>query len=151
MQNRFDNPLAASSAPNHLVHRIRRAALNPFFAKRKISDHVPVIQSRVEHLCSRISNQYSGTSRILVLSDAWGCLTSDTVVGYCFERSYHFLDIPDFKASFPMAIEDLVKTVHYVTQFPWITTVLQWLPDSVISILSPPMKSIISFNKVVTY
>lgn len=107
-----------------------------------------MIQSRVEHLCNRISNQYAGTSRVLVLSDAWGCLASDTVVGYCFERSYHFLDMPDFKASFPAAIEALVNTVHYATQFPWISTVSQWIPDSVLATLSPPMKSVIGFQRV---
>lgn len=148
MQNRFNAPLATSSTPNHSLHRNRRAALNPFFSKRKISEHVPVVQSRVEHLCDRISNEYAGTSRILVLSDAWGCLTSDTVVGYCFERSYNFLDMPDFKAPFPIAVEALVNAVHYATQFPWISTVMQWIPDSVIAILSPPMKSVISFDMV---
>lgn len=122
--------------------------MNPFFSQRKIAEYAPTIQNHVDRLCSRLTNEYANKDRVLVLNDVWGCLTSDTVVGYCFERSYHFLDEPDFKASFPAAMEDLVSGVHYVTQFPWLSTLFQNLPDSTVRFLQPSMRSVIEFNKV---
>ena len=148
LKHRFNNSLATFSTVDYNLHKTRRAALNPFFSQRKITEYSPVIQEHIQRLCSRIENEYAGNSRPLVLNDVWGCLTSDTVVGYCFERSYHFIDEQNFKASFPIAMEDLVNGVHYVTQFPWLSTTFQTLPGWILAALQPSMKSVIDFNNV---
>ena len=148
LKHRFNNSLATFSTPGYDLHKNRRAALNPFFSQRKITDYSPVIQDHIERLCSRMQGEYAGKNRPLVLNDVWGCLTSDTVVGYCFEREYHFIDEPDFKASFPQAMEDLVNGVHWVTQFPWLSTLFQTLPDPLVGALQPSMKSVIDFDNV---
>ncbi len=122
--------------------------MNSILSQKKIAEHAPVIQDHVNTLCNRLANKYAGKNRVLILNDLWGCLTSDTVVGYCFERSYHFIEEPDFKASFPTATEDLVDGVHYVTQFPWLSSLAQNLPDSIVGFLSPPMRSVSDFNNV---
>ena len=151
LKDRFDNAEAAFSTPDHGLHRMRRAALNPFFSPRKIAEHAPVIQRHIDRICDRIANEYAGKERVLVLNDAWGCLTSDTVVGYCFEKSYHFIDRPDFKATFPRAIKELQNGMHYVTQFSWLPTIFEIVPDSILGFLQPAMKSVIDFKNVSSF
>ena len=151
LEHRFNNRLSTFATPKHSLHRQRRAALNPFFSKRKILAHTPIIQKHVDRLCERLADEYAGKDRILVMNDMWGCLTSDTVVGYCFERSYHFVDEPDFRSLFPDAMTDLVNGVHVVTQFPWMIAMVNCLPDSAVKFLQPAMASVIQFNTVSEY
>lgn len=148
LKNRFNNCLATFSTVDYTLHKHRRAALNPFFSQKKIAEYSPVIANHVERLCERFATEYAGRHRPLVLNDVWGCLTSDTVVGYCFEREYHFIEEPDFKSRFPQAMTDLVDGVHLVTQFSWLSLVFQSLPDWLVGAIQPSMKSVISFNNV---
>lgn len=148
LKHRFKNPGAGFATPEYELHRLRRSALNPFFSTRKIALQSPFIQNRVNRLCDRLHSEYAGSGRILVMDDMWGCLISDTIVDYCFDRSYRFLELPDFRASFIDSIKDHTKEIHVVTQFPWIMTIFNCLPDSVVKKLQPGMTSIIDFNNV---
>ena len=127
---------------------MQRAPLNPFFSTRKVSLHAPVIQKRVDRLCDRLQREYAGSGRVLVMDDMWGCLSSDTIVEYCFDRSYQFIELSDFRAHFIDAMNDLLNGIHAVTQFPWILPMVNCLPDSVIKKLQPAMASVMSFNSV---
>ena len=148
LEHRFNNPRAAFATPEHELHRLRRSALNPFFSTREIALQSPVIQNRVNRLCDRLQKEYAGSGRILVMDHMWGCFTSDIIVEYCFNRSYRFLESPDFRASFIDAMKDLTKQVHIITQFPWIMAIVNCLPDSVVKTLQPEMRSVIDFSNV---
>lgn len=148
LKHRFNNSLATFSTPDYALHKNRRAALNPFFSQKRIAEYSPVIQGHVERLSERFAAEFQGKRRILVLNDVWGCLTSDTVVGYAFEREYHFIEEPTFQSEFPQAMTDLVDGVHLVTQFPWMSTLFQNLPDWIVGAMSPGMKSVLRFNAV---
>ena len=148
LQYRFNNPTATFATPKHETHQLRRTALNPFFSTRKMSLHAPVIQKRVTRLCDRLQKEYAGSGRVLVMDDMWGCLSSDTIVEYCFDRSYRFIELPDFRAFFVDAMNDLVNGVHVVTQFPWIMPIVNCLSDSVVKKLQPAMASVMNFNNV---
>ena len=148
LENRFSSPKASFATPKHETHRIRRAALNPFFSTRKIALHSPVIQNRVNKLCDRLQREYANSNRFLVMDDMWGCLTSDTIVEYCFDRAYHFTELPDFRAFFLDAMNGLANSVHLVTQFPWILSIVNSLPDWMVMILQPDTASVITFNNV---
>ena len=148
LRHRFSNPRATFATPEHEIHRLRRSALNPFFSTREIALQSPFIQNRVNRLCDRLQKEYAGSGRILVMDDMWGCLTSDTIVEYCFDRPYRFLEMPDFRASFVDAMNDLMNGVHVITQFPWIRAIVNCLPDSVAKTVQPGMGSVIDFNNV---
>lgn len=148
LKYRFNNPSAAFATPEHEPHRLRRSALNPFFSTREIALQSPAIQNRVNKLCDRLQKEYAGSGRILVMDHMWGCFTSDTIVEYCFDQSYRFLESPDFRASFVDAMNELTKQVHVVTQFPWIMAIVNRLPDSMVKTLQPGMTSVIDFNNV---
>lgn len=148
VQDRFGAPEAAFSTPDHEVHRRRRAAISPFFAKRKIYEQAPMIQEQVDKICHRLVTEYSGTRKDLCMNDLFSSYVSDVIMTYAFNRSYGFLDRPDFISSFTSSIQGLKDFVHFAQQFPWLPRMLRSLPDGVLSYLQPSMKSILFFQTV---
>ncbi|KAI4148930.1 MAG: hypothetical protein LQ340_004868 [Diploschistes diacapsis] len=72
---------------------------------------------------------------------------ADTVVAYCFENRYNWLEAPDFYCGFAEAMNSLLDNVHLVTQFPWVARILSALPDNLLAKLNPDMNVVNGFNK----
>lgn len=67
-------PESAFGTSNHDLHRMRRAALNPFFSKQKVRALQPKIENVVENLLSRFEG-FAESKQPLPLSDAFAALT----------------------------------------------------------------------------
>src|SRR5271168_2092871 len=52
--NQFNNPEATFSAIDYRLHRVRRAALNPFMSKQTVARLQPMLTHMIEKLCNRI-------------------------------------------------------------------------------------------------
>jgi cytochrome P450 len=146
VQDRFGAPEAAFSTPDHDVHKRRRAALSPFFAKRRIHEQAPMIQGHVNKITKRLHQEYAGNEKILNLNDLYSSYVSDVILSYGFNRCYGFLDQPDFISSFTTSIQGLKDFVHYAQQFPWLPKMIEPLPDWVVSYIQPSMKAILHFQ-----
>ncbi|CAG8974541.1 hypothetical protein HYALB_00005813 [Hymenoscyphus albidus] len=147
LEKRFGSGMALASTTDQHLHRKRRAALNPFFSRRKIVDHSNVLQTRMNRITERLQNEYMGVSRVLNLNEMWGCFTTDSIVGYCLETKYDFIETPDFRASFTKSIFELIEPVHYFTQFPILRIAADLLPESVVCWLQPQMIPVLRFNE----
>lgn len=147
---KWGNSDSAFVTYKHEAHRPRRAAVNPFFSTRKIALSSPNIQNRVNRLCDRLDKEFAGSGQVLVMDDMWGCLTSDTIVDYCFDRPYHYIELPDFRADFVKSMYDLMDNIHMASQFSWIMSLFDKLPDSVVRIIQPKMASVVAFRNVST-
>lgn len=122
--------------------------MNPFFSRQRILQYAPYAQSRVQRLCTRLETEYKGTSKVFCFNDAWASLTTDVINYYSFAMSYDFQDYPDFVAPFTKSIKLLAQSLHLVGHFPWILTLLQSLPDSVVGVLNPAMVPVFQFQGV---
>ncbi|PYH94387.1 cytochrome P450 [Aspergillus ellipticus CBS 707.79] len=131
LQYRFNNATGTFSTPKHAVHRHRRAALNPFFSKRAITKATPMMQEQLYALCDRLQCEYQGTGKILRLDWMWGCIASDVILRYCFNRGYGFIDAPGFRSQFIQALFDLLSQVHVV----------------IMEALQPKLKSVYHFSR----
>lgn len=127
-----DLPGSAYATVDHDLHRIRRAAQNPYFSKRQILNFSPYIQSRIDKLVGRLSNEYSNRKKILSLSHAYSSFSCDIVMEYSFAKGHDFLSSPDFFSPFPEYLRDFQGTVHVLTHFPWMLPVLKALPYSIL-------------------
>ena len=80
-----DGPLGWSvfQAVDHDVHRMRRAALNPFFSTQSIQELEPMIVDKVQRLCGRFTEACK-TNEIISLTYACGALTMDVISAYMF-------------------------------------------------------------------
>ncbi|KAL3290695.1 Cytochrome P450 [Colletotrichum asianum] len=149
LAHRFNSPTSAFSTTSDALHRIRRGALNPFFSKRRISERCPKIQYAMQRVCQRLENEFSGKNTVLNLSGLWGCWTSDIIAEYCFGESHGFIEHPEFSAEFTQAMISLLEPVHWVTQFPFLAKLIEWIPDAIMLTLIPDMAPIRWFNKVI--
>lgn len=147
-QHRFNMGYSAFATPENDIHKRRRMAIAPFFAKRKILTYGPFIQGRIDRICERIRDEYAGKHRVLVLGDVFGSLTSDVITNLAFAKSYSFIEMPNFQSELGTAIKDMVYTTHWTTQFPWLVPMMNAIPNSVVGFLPPIFKTVLEFRGV---
>jgi cytochrome P450 len=148
---RFTTILASQSTAEDHVHRPRRAALNPFFSKKQISNYAPYLQSLADKLCDRVTKQYKGTGKVFPVDDAWACFAADVVTEYVFGWSYDYLDAPDFKTPFTQAVKSLGESAKIMAHFSLIIPLLLSLPDSFVGFIMPDALVIFKFKRVRLY
>ena len=148
LKYRFNSAYGVVSTGPNEIHRRRRAAVSPFFTKRKVSEFAPLLQQQTNKLCKRLEQEYRDTKKAVRLEQMFGCFTADTIVLFCFDGAYNWLDAVDFRCDFVEAIKDMLTDVHLITQFHWLGPILSSLPDSFIAFLNPTMKTVNEYNEV---
>ncbi|KAI9035492.1 Cytochrome P450 [Aspergillus affinis] len=101
----IDNPdyyteiysMASPSKPiDKLHHRIRRAAIAPFFSRARISALEGTLTDVIERISRRLAREYAGSGAVTNVCDMWGTLTADVVSEMAFARLTRFAAAPDF-------------------------------------------------------
>ncbi|GKT94704.1 cytochrome P450 [Colletotrichum tofieldiae] len=122
----------------HDEHRVRRAALSPYFSKQSVRALQPLIDRNMAILLERL-REFAVSGTPMKLDDAYAALTNDIVEYYAFGRSEHRLQAPDFDPSFRDAMLQGGKAGHVLKHFPSLMDMLRKLPDSLLLKLSPAM------------
>lgn len=136
--NQFGLPGSSSGTVDHKLHRVRRAALNPFLSKQTIARLQPMLTFMIEKLCSRIE-EFRKSSQPMLMRRVYMCLTTDVVVLYSLGRSWNHLDNPDFSPVWVETVKAIAAAGHLMKQFPWIFSVIRALPKSVVGAMGPGM------------
>lgn len=147
---RFNIPNATFSTATAEHHRLRRAAIAPFFSKvrvRNLNENLKQITERISH---RLSTEYAGTGRVLEASDIWGSMTADVITELAYGRSANFASGPDFKSAFSQAMGNLAWAGHWNAHFGFLVSMMNWVPDSILGTLVPPFKPILEYRSVNT-
>ncbi|KAF2272646.1 benzoate 4-monooxygenase cytochrome P450 [Westerdykella ornata] len=142
------SPLSTFSTIEHDLHRKRRGALNPFFARRSVARLEPRISQRVELLQSRLEEEMKSGS-VLDTKAVYLALTMDVVSEYCYGKSYEFLRERDFKAGFKDFFNELFENVAVRRATPWLMWVMQRLPLECVVRFMPAdkaLKDMLSFQ-----
>ncbi|KAL8859758.1 MAG: hypothetical protein Q9178_003873 [Gyalolechia marmorata] len=79
----------------HELHRIRRAALAPFFSTQAVQRLEPCVQSVIDKLITRL-HELQGTGKVVDILHVYCALTLDIISEYSFARAYGALDRDDF-------------------------------------------------------
>lgn len=133
------SPGAVSSAVAHELHRVRRAALNPFFSKTAVRRLEPVIRSRVEVLCAGVKSCAS-RGEIIRLDAAVMALTIDTITSYCFGDAWGALDTPQQSwLDWNRVMNGIFETVVVGRHMPWLAAGMQALPVWAAKMVNPDM------------
>ncbi|KAK7912261.1 cytochrome P450 [Apiospora marii] len=144
---RFGSPSALFSTPQHQVHRQRRAAQDPFFAKGKIDKISPQIQSQADKMCTRLAQDFMDMNVSVTLNDMFASYIADVTAKYAFDRNFKYLDEPSFNSPFLNSIRALKGIAHPCTQFPWLARVAGAIPAAVTRALQPSMISVLEFQE----
>lgn len=133
----------------HDLHKLRRAALAPFFSRSMVFQLEDVITAKVNKLCSRIQ-EFAGTQRPIDLGLAYRCLTTDVVTEYALAESYSQLDTPDFSVQWFRALRDSGEVALLAKHIPWLLPLMNSLPLWLVAILNPEMAKSLAKSKVRT-
>ena len=148
LKYRFGIPLSSFDTIGHNHHHQRRSAIGPYFARQKVNDFSPYIQTLALKLCDKLNREYGGKNRVVNLNEAYAAFVSDAITWYTFAFSYDFLDFPDFVTPFTTSIRKLAMSLHVAGHFPWLLKLLQSVPDSVVGLLNPMMVPVFQFQRV---
>ncbi|KAL9601579.1 MAG: hypothetical protein Q9219_002413 [cf. Caloplaca sp. 3 TL-2023] len=147
VEHRLNSPYAAFATPDSSLHKVRRAALNPFFSTRRVQGHENLIKSKVDDVCHTLIDQYAGKRRVLTVNDLFGCLMADVVMEIAFGHSYNLIASQDFVHPFNTVTAKIVGMSHYFTHLPWLNTLANSLPESVLISWSGSFRPILVFRK----
>ncbi|KAH8805423.1 cytochrome P450 [Xylogone sp. PMI_703] len=120
---------ATLSTNSHDLHRIRRAALNPFFSKTTIRKLQPLVDGKVDQLLERFA-ECQRAQNVLVANHVFAAFTNDVVTNLCFGTCHDRLGHPAFDPSFHDAAIAGLNIAPFMAQFPIIMQTLEALPQS---------------------
>ncbi|GAD94164.1 hypothetical protein AN8309.2 [Paecilomyces variotii No. 5] len=141
----FGTPDAAIGTVEHHVHRMRRAALNPFFSKAGVYRLESVIQQKVDLMLDRLA-EFRKLGRPIPLDVMFPAFTNDVVMEYAFARSDHRLEHPDFDALFHETMLSFSVLNHWTKHMNWILTLGQSIPLWLAKRLDEGMGKIVSLQ-----
>jgi cytochrome P450 len=145
LTRQFGSDESTFSACHHSLHRIRRAAINPFFSKQRLLKLEGMIWNLVEKLCSRFED-HRVSREPLPTRLAYACLTTDVIMQYSMGQQSNALDDPNFNPLFTEAIKDIAAFSVIFKHVPWMYPILRSLPERLVAKLSPQMGAIFLFT-----
>ena len=147
-KHRFGMPESTISTVESEHHRIRRAAIAPFFSRARISSLEGTLTDVIERISRRLAGEYAGSGAVINVCDMWGTLTADVVSEMAFARSTGFAAAPDFQSPYSHALMGWVYAAHYTTHFNWVMRMTEWMPDAIMGALIPSFKPILDYRVV---
>lgn len=141
-------PKASFATVPHNLHRVRRAALNPFFSKRSIYKVEPLIADKVQRLCARFDGEIKN-KRVIRLDAAYMALTMDIITEYAYGESYDYLSEDDYKLKWKHTIVGGVANGVLLRQFPWALPILNAIPLPILHKLDPHAAALMEWGLVV--
>lgn len=147
---RFNVPEATVHTVYSEHHRMRRAAIAPFFSKQRVRSRNGHLQHIVDRISHRFDTEYKGTGGAVNMSDVWATMTADVITELAFARSANFSAAPDFRSPFSMAMASSVVYAHYTTHFRPFVEMMNWVPDTVLGAVVPPFKPILEYRRAIS-
>lgn len=132
----FDFPLSAFGTESHRVHRLRRAATNPFFSRGKVLQQEGLIQQLVNKLCDRLEG-LAIKGDIAPLSLGYTCLTTDLITSFVMDRNFGYLDSPDWHPCWGQTLKEASELTTVTRQVTWVLLMLRLFPQCWIETLNP--------------
>lgn len=140
-----DNTFAISS---NVIHRKRRAPLNPFFSRRAILDLEDMVHRKVESLCRVLENcMEHGVP--FNLHDGYRALAIDIATEYAFDDCWNHLEAPDFGRWFSNMVKNSGRTFWIFQQFPLLRHVMVALPQWLARRASPTIADMLDTKLVI--
>ncbi|KAK0125722.1 hypothetical protein ONS95_000277 [Cadophora gregata] len=131
------------ATPQHDLHKLRKAALAPYFSMQSVRRLQPVIQERLDLLLERL-REFRDKDEVLMASWAFAAYTNDIVMQYCFGRCDNRLEAEDFDPSYRDASFFGSTAGSFMKHAPWVNNLMQALPMWAAAALHPAMASFVA-------
>jgi cytochrome P450 len=128
------------------THRRRRAALNPFFSRKKVLELEDVVHESADKLC-RILRDDHASGKPTNIGAAFRGISVDVITNYAFGEAWGQLDSPDLGAWFSDMVRDSSGMFFTLQAFPTLK-ILHSLPPWVTRRMSPAVADFIGCQEV---
>ncbi|KAI0387436.1 cytochrome P450 [Hypomontagnella monticulosa] len=128
------------STMDHDTHRMRRAALLPFFSPSYVRKLQPVFQERMDVLLRRMSD-FKDTDEAVNANCMFAAFSRDIMEMLAFGQCSHRLESPRFDPSERDASLSGAQSFHVLKRVPWLNDVMMVLPESIARRLNPALGS----------
>ncbi|CAI7667573.1 unnamed protein product [Penicillium viridicatum] len=114
-------PLATFEAAPHGLHRERRRLLSPFLSTQSVTALQPVIQEKLDLVCSHLSRRV-GTGEVLDLHSHFACFAIDVMSTYILGRkySYTYLNKPEITDEWKTIVNSIFEVLIQIRHIPFI-------------------------------
>lgn len=129
---------ATASTVPHDTHRMRRAALNPFFSRQKVTALEPLLHNQVEKL-SRRFEEFASSGKVLPVGYAYPAFTMDIITEYAMNKSYNSMDHEHFNCDMANFARSIGPVWHIGKHFRWFVPVMKSMPMWIALRLNPPI------------
>jgi hypothetical protein len=120
---------AAIMTASHDLHRARRAPLNPFFSKAKVSSRQDIIHNNLSRLSSRIS-KLAETGKEFDIGAAVGAYVRDITNEFILGKTYDCLGKEDFDAAMVVVSQGAGSMWRLGKHVKWTSRLLQAVPPA---------------------
>ncbi|KAJ5548340.1 benzoate 4-monooxygenase cytochrome P450 [Penicillium frequentans] len=142
----IDDPDFLVGTQYHETHRIRRAALNPFFSKASVAKLIPVMWGPINIVCDRLGEACKSKESVN-LKYLFSAITLDIMTAYCFSQEPNAVFSPDFCRKEHDDLDAFVEVSLLNSHIPWVMRAIYSLPDNVTRWLAPAMASILDLRQ----
>ncbi|DAA74422.1 TPA_exp: putative Cytochrome P450 pisatin demethylase [Trichophyton benhamiae CBS 112371] len=137
---------ATFTTADNNVHRMKRAAFNPFFSRKRVLELEGIVQSKAKTLVRRISTALK-TCGGIDLHHGFRAISIDVISDYAFDNCYNFLEKEDFGAPFFDMIRGFGPMFWFFQQFPVLRPILLGVPPWVAHLTSPSLTRMLQFHQ----
>lgn len=133
---------------DHDHHRMRRAALNPYFSKASIYRMESTITDKAHLLCTRLG-EYVNTNKVLELGGPYTALTLDIITDYALGQSWNSLLEDGFALQWKEGMLALFGSpmIRIEEQLPWLAKLIKRLPLNFITQINSAMAIFVEAKK----
>ncbi|KAL9115055.1 MAG: hypothetical protein Q9187_007356, partial [Circinaria calcarea] len=142
--NSFGNTVSGFGTVNHDLHRLRRAAINPFFSKQKVAQLQPVIQRLADKLCRKLE-RIRETDEVVPIECAFDAFTMDVITEYSLDTNFGYLDHPGWSSDFRELERGFGEMGYLQKLFPPLLDIMNSLPNWLVLLLNPKFKLLLDF------
>lgn len=135
------------ASANHDVHRMRRAALNPFFSTQSVTKLEPAIASKIQRFGQAFEDAYRKkvplNLEVVILA-----LTTDVISEYAFAKSYGFLERPGYAPEWAETLTGAAESSMLFRYVPFVVGYLKALPPQVVKMIDPKLLQLFIIKSV---
>lgn len=143
----FDAASSVFTAVSNKEHKVRRAALNPLFSRRMVLELEHVVQSKVAKLKKRL-HEALRAGKPINLYYGFKAISIDVITDYAFDNCYNLLNRDDFGIPFFSMITDLVPSIWFFQQFPFVQPLALRTPMWLAKLLNKSLGSFMQIQAV---
>ena len=147
MAGQFGQTLSAQATASASLHRLRRAALSPFFSQAKVTQLQGVITNKIEKLCGILS-QHQASGNPANMHNLYRAMTVEIITEYAFAESWNTLDKLDEGVQWFDMIRGSSEAAAFVRQFGWVMNLMKKLPLWFAVKIAPDLKGTIQIFEV---